>query len=365
MFVLDTPSRVHVVAAAVLQADEAEVVGQVRGAALVYSDPPFGSGKQFMMVGRGHPNDRSIEHPAYDDPLRSDLTSDQLESFVERVLAACADDGFVALHLDSNHAWRYRSALEAAGSPDLVCSEIVVRSGSRDARPRDHVARSLTPTHNSIWIAGRTPPPRKRIPEYDANSCPGGRRGVVTPETLPDTLWCDLDVRGRETGYPTEKSRALAARLVDWLAPPDSLVVETHAGSGTVSLIALETGRRSISVDVSAAAASVTFTRMLPTLLRTRRLGRLTLGEGHRARPLSRTGVLSSALGLTAVFVRSRDGRTAASGDTGVIRTVLQVASNERTVLRSTDHVPEIEIDPLAHRLYLIDAGAGWHTLLL
>ncbi|MBV8700152.1 MAG: site-specific DNA-methyltransferase, partial [Bradyrhizobium sp.] len=50
-------------------------------------------------------------------------------------------------------------------------------------------------------------------------------------------------------GHPTQKPKALIARIVRALSYPGSTVLDFFAGSGVTTRVAIETGRHSISTD--------------------------------------------------------------------------------------------------------------------
>ena len=63
---------------------------------------------------------------------------------------------------------------------------------------------------------------------------------------------------GKErTGYPTQKPLGILRRIVRSSCPPDGLVADFFAGSGTTGIAAHESDRRFLLVDGSPEAARV------------------------------------------------------------------------------------------------------------
>lgn len=79
---------------------------------------------------------------------------------------------------------------------------------------------------------------------------------------LLSSVWLDIPYRGTETDYPTEKSEAIAERLVDWISDPGDLVLDCFAGSGTVPAVAQKLGRRWIGCDINKGAIQTTVKRL-------------------------------------------------------------------------------------------------------
>lgn len=248
------------------QSDACDTLAGAAGAgALAYLDPPFGTGKRFYLAGAEPGADGP---PAYDDPV---LGHDEHLARASSLAAACRaglrDDGRVVIQCDTNASLAYRLGFERVLGSGSFRGEVIVRSGARDRAPRPQVRPGLTPTHNTLLLFSQAElPPAPQLPSY-----PGA--GTAGSEDLVDTLWTDLDVRGRTQGYPTEKSTALAERLLEWLSSPDELVVEPFCGSGTFSCTALRLGRRVRAGDASPVGTLVSGHALLRQLCRDRTPG--------------------------------------------------------------------------------------------
>ncbi|HMJ50924.1 MAG TPA: DNA methyltransferase [Polyangiaceae bacterium] len=110
--------------------------------------------------------------------------------------------------------------------------------------------------------------------EEDAEGRLGRRRPV-------DALWVDIAplrhaAAEERTGYPTQKPRALLERIIASASPPDGLVIDLFAGSGTTGAAAAELSRRFILGDTSPVAIATMRSRLLrdgATPLRLERCG--------------------------------------------------------------------------------------------
>jgi hypothetical protein len=249
--------------------DALETITKSRGeAALIYLDPPFGTGKCFYLsdpTAKDGNGELAYEDPCGDQAGR--LT--RARELAYACLDALAYTGTVVVHTDINCGHIYRIVFDEVFGPTTFRGEIVVRSGWRNAAPRPHIAQSITPTHNTLLIYSRKTLQPIQIASHD--------QPHAGATTVADTLWTDIDVRGRSTVYPTEKSRALAERLVEWLTNRGELVVEPFAGSGTVSRTALTLGRRVVLGDTSNSAAVLSGFGILSELWRRGLSGTLEL----------------------------------------------------------------------------------------
>lgn len=267
----------------VVGTDAVTTLATVGECALVYLDPPFGSGKSFHF-GLGGGRDGAV---AYEDPpFGPEASLRDAAALARSASAAVTDRGVVVVQVDANRSAHFRVAFDEVLGPQSFRGELIVRSGSRDARPRPDRHGGLTPTHNSLLLFSRARLPSSPLPLYRSEHCQGERPLVGVG--FIDTLWCDLEVRGRETGYPTEKSRDFAERLVTWLTREGDHVVEPFGGSATLSCLALDHGCRVTVGDLSARARGIAASRLLPVVLDGALAGRFDL-DVEVAGPTART----------------------------------------------------------------------------
>lgn len=246
----------------VLPTDAATTLASAGKCALAYLDPPFGSGKRFFL-GPGNGQDG---REAFNDPILDLETSlGDATALAEAASQAIADQGIVVVHTDINRSAHFRLAFDRVLGLRSFRGEVIVRSGARDEQPRPDLSGALTATHNTLLLFSRAPLPRALLPEYLPEHCQGRRPTIGLG--FVDTLWCDLTVRGYETGYPTEKSRAFAERLLKWLTHPGDHIVEPFGGSATLSCLALERGCRVTVGDTGNTARAIATARLLATAL--------------------------------------------------------------------------------------------------
>jgi site-specific DNA-methyltransferase (adenine-specific) len=225
-------------------------------AKLVYLDPPFGTGKRFFLLASDALGESIV---AYVDPVETErVFHRRARSLLRAVRRALRPDGVVVLQADSNRSAHYRLHLERAFGGANFWGEWIVRAGVSRQGLREQHSAGVTPAHHSLIVFGVRPLPFRSA----GRRADGPWSHPATPE-LWNTLWLDIDTRGYESGYPTEKSVALMQRLVDWLTVQGDLVLEPFGGSGNLSITALGCGRRAALADVSEVAVRVAWHRVL------------------------------------------------------------------------------------------------------
>jgi DNA modification methylase len=99
----------------------------------------------------------------------------------------------------------------------------------------------------------------------------GGRHAV---ERGVDNIWDDIPGLGttpnEDLGYPTQKTQALLARIIETATQPGDWVLDPFAGSGTTLAVAQRLARRWVGCDVGQGAVQTA----------TRRLHHLIQGQG-------------------------------------------------------------------------------------
>jgi site-specific DNA-methyltransferase (adenine-specific) len=240
---------------------------------LIYVDPPFNTGREQRLErlktirddvggdrtgfqGRRYRTVRlgvSRYLDVFDDYLA--FLEPRLNEF-RRVLK---DTGSLYVHLDYREVHYVKVLLDGIFGRDCFLNE-VIWAYDYGGRPR----RRWPPKHDSILVYVRHP----RDYFFDADAAeriPYMAPGLVGPDKaargkrLTDTWFQTIvPTNGRErTGYPTQKPLAILRRIVRTSSPPDGLVADFFAGSGTTGVAAYEAGRRFLLVDSSPAAIAV------------------------------------------------------------------------------------------------------------
>ncbi len=239
---------------------------------LVYIDPPFNTGKRQgrtqIKTVRSENGDRvGFQGQRYEtvkigSRSFSDLFDDYL-AFLEprlreaqRILAA---NGSLYFHIDYREAHYCKILLDQVFGRECFLNEIIW-AYDYGARTR----KKWPAKHDTILVYVRDP--GNYVFNYDEiERIPYLAPGLVGPEkaargkTPTDSWWHTIvPTNGREkTGYPTQKPLGILKRIVQASSPPDGLVLDFFAGSGTTGAACLELGRRFILVDNNSEALEV------------------------------------------------------------------------------------------------------------
>ncbi|MBN1890728.1 MAG: site-specific DNA-methyltransferase [Thermoflexales bacterium] len=239
---------------------------------LIYIDPPFNTGKKQgrtqIRTSRSASGDRvGFQGQRYETVkigTRSfaDLFDDYL-AFLEprlreaqRVLAA---NGSLYFHIDYREAHYCKILLDQVFGRECFLNEIVwaydygARTRKKWPAKHDTILLYVKDPENYIFNYGEI----ERIP-YLAPGLVGPEK-AARGKTPTDTWWHTIvPTSGREkTGYPTQKPLGILKRIVQASSPPNGLVLDFFAGSGTTGAACLELGRRFILVDNNAEALEV------------------------------------------------------------------------------------------------------------
>jgi site-specific DNA-methyltransferase (adenine-specific) len=266
---------VSVAAGRIVLADNLDVLGTLadESADLIYVDPPFNTGKRQTLetvrtvrdeaggdrVGfQGH-RYRTLRLGAssyldvFDDYLA--FLEPRLREF-HRILKVT---GTLYVHLDFREVHYCKVLLDAIFGRECFLNE-VIWSYDYGGRTR----RRWPPKHDTILVYVKDPrryyfdaDAAERIP-YMAPSLVGAEK-AARGKRLTDSWWHTIVPPGgkERTGYPTQKPLGILRRIVQTSSPPDGLVADFFAGSGTTGIAAHEAGRRFLLVDNSPEAATV------------------------------------------------------------------------------------------------------------
>ncbi len=209
---------------------------------LIYIDPPFNTGKKQQRVHDGMSYADTFEPAEYLPFIKPRLEE------ARRVLK---ESGTLYFHIDYREVHYCKILLDSIFGRECFLNEIIWAY--------DYGARTTkrwSPKHDNILVYV------KSTDEYvfnadDIHRIPYMAPGLVGVEKaargkLPtDTWWLTIvSPTGKEkTGYPTQKPLGLLDRIVRASSPPDGLVLDFFAGSGTTGVAALNAGRTFILVD--------------------------------------------------------------------------------------------------------------------
>lgn len=309
--------------------------GLAGAADLVYVDPPFASDRDYAAEARldGPADGRALRTHAYGDKLGLGEYLDMLAPRLEALTNLLSPRGTIWVHLDWRAAYLVRVLLDEILGRDAFKNEIVWRRAPNLGRQA--ASGQFGRTLDTLVVYGKPkatlrPPTRLEPIEPGAirwddegrpfTSAPRGdytdasiekldaegrvhrtatgkvyikyflvknADGVLCRERRVDALWTDIaPIRhaalSERTGYPTQKPRALVERIIACATEPDSLVVDSFAGSGTTGVAAEALGRRAILVDQSPVAIATARARLLRENagLRVERAAGVTLPPG-------------------------------------------------------------------------------------
>lgn len=240
---------------------------------LIYIDPPFNTGRvqartQIQTVRDEENGDRvgfqgrsyrtvSLGQRAYQDQF-----DDYLGFLEPRLIEAhrlLKPNGSLYFHIDYREVHYCKVLLDGIFGRESFLNEIIwaYDYGGRTKKkwPAKH--------DNILWYA-------KDPHDYvynvdDIERIPYMAPGLVGPEKaargkLPTDTWWHTIVptnSHEKTGYPTQKPLGILRRIVQASAPPEGLVLDFFAGSGTTGAACLELGRRFILVDDNPQALQV------------------------------------------------------------------------------------------------------------
>jgi len=287
---------------------------------LVYLDPPYGSGVDYRHEERldGRARGRVARAPAYGDKWEDGAASyvDMLFPRLAAMRPLLKASGSIWIQVDWRASHLVRGLCDELFGADRFMNEIVWRRAPNLGRQ----ARSAQfgRTLDTIVVYGGGPnarlvPPERLVPVPERAARRDGTsdrwftlapRGDYTDESIArlereervyrsatgsvsikywlerdeqgrlckrqpvDALWVDIRPMRHEsveerTGYPTQKPRKLLERVIAAGSPPDGLVLDLFAGSGTTGAAAARLGRRFILGDQSPVAISTMRSRLL------------------------------------------------------------------------------------------------------
>jgi len=243
---------------------------------LIYLDPPFFSGREHFIDQKRRESGLSFED-RWKWTEADDLLLDEMdEGFraqrffrgmeivlgkspllkyllflgvrIDAMRRSLTQRGSIYLHCDFKASAPLRLLLDSLFGVDCFQNEIVWCYGLGGSSPRrwprkhdtllwysrnagGHFFEPATEPATSERMKGRW----KKCPDY---------------WTIPSLN----NMASERTGYPTQKPLALLERIVVSSAPPDGVVLDPFAGSGTTLIAAERTNRRWIGVDSNPAA---------------------------------------------------------------------------------------------------------------
>jgi DNA modification methylase len=250
--------------------------GQVQ---LIYMDPPFATGGQFVMRTRVGERDwaqglGTLVQTAYADDVPAEDHYDMMRVALETAHALLSPSGVLFLHIDYRTSARLRLMADEVFGASNFMNEIiwVYQTGGRArryfSRKHDNIL-FYRKSRRYFFNISAVPVERigarrnhmKRHVDTDGRVYRSIRSGgkIYTyyddEPTYPSDVWDDVSHLQQKdpqrTGYDTQKPMSLLTRIVRCASRPGDLVMDLFAGSGTALEAAWREGRRFAGVDLS------------------------------------------------------------------------------------------------------------------
>ncbi len=243
---------------------------------LIYLDPPFNTGSDFL-----------FEPPAVGDAVLPAQTLCYRDAwgegeagypnFLWQRLALCRElltpTGSLIVHVPEAESPLVTALMDDLFGPERLVNRIIWHyTGGARSRTR------LSNKHDVLHWYSRSSefcfnPDTIREPYAKSSNyakmgirAKSGKRYMPNPDgTVPDDVWripIINPMAAERTGYPTQKPIALLERIVRMASPEGSLVADLCCGSGTTGVAATNNGRRWLLADQSEAAIQVVRKRL-------------------------------------------------------------------------------------------------------
>ncbi|MDY7011719.1 MAG: site-specific DNA-methyltransferase [Planctomycetota bacterium] len=248
--------------------------GSVR---LVYTDPPFNTGKTQKRTQLRTARDDTGDRTGYQGRRYSSIRlaeRDFADSFddypaflkprlleLHRILTP---DGSFFLHLDCREVHYAKVLLDGIFGRECFMNEIIwaydygARSKKKWSAKHDNILWYVKDPKNYIFNHDQM----DRIPYL----APGlvSKEKASRGKTPTDVWWHTIvATKGREkTGYPTQKPLGIIRRLVRVHSRPGDTLLDCFAGSGTLGVCAVEEGRNFILIDNNPQAMEIMSRRL-------------------------------------------------------------------------------------------------------
>ena len=246
-------------------------------AQLVYTDPPFNTGKVQKRTSLQTVRDDAGDRIGYQgrryrsirlaDSGFADSFNDYLAFLEPRLVELhriLASDGSLFLHLDYREVHYAKVLLDTIFGRECFMNEIIwaydygARSKKKWSAKHDNILWYAKDPGNYIFNFDQM----ERIP-YMA---PGlvSKEKASMGKTPTDVWWHTIvPTNGREkTGYPTQKPLGIIRRLVRVHSRPGDTLLDCFAGSGTLGACAVEEGRFFYLIDNNPQAMEVMARRL-------------------------------------------------------------------------------------------------------
>jgi len=257
---------------------------------LIYIDPPFATGADFLFasqIGDGKsPGKRTqsvVQEKAYRDTWGHDLSSylSMLWQRLPLLRELLSPTGSIYIHLGWDISSYILTLMNEVFGEDCLQNVIIYNYGkfhhSKERWKRDFDVILFYSKDPTVWTFNHDAvldeyQERTEI-RFDKVDDVGrrykivkGRRVYYQGGVTPSSVWrlSNLQMNAVESlGYPTQKTEELLAKIITASSNPGDLIADFFCGSGTTLTVAEKLGRRWIGCDLGRLAIHTTRKRLL------------------------------------------------------------------------------------------------------
>jgi len=236
----------------------------LRDIGLVYADPPYNTGKDFMT---------SNDELAFSDRYlnRTEYILKIVESCWQSWLAL-KDGGYLVLHVDPTMSHYLKVSLDQALDMQTHFAEVIWRyrrwpSKTPNFQKMHDVLLMYRKGENGTWNQLYEPVSESTrntwgtkkqkavfVDGHRAVSSVGEEESKGAPLSDVWDIPIISPIAKERTGYPTQKPKALLERIITALTNPGDTVLDPFMGSGTTLEVARDLERHAIGIDSSPVA---------------------------------------------------------------------------------------------------------------
>lgn len=231
---------------------------------LIYIDPPFFTGDDFSFATAVNGEDFTrepnlIEQKAYRDTWGSGLDG-YLSWFYNSLLylhELLAETGSIYVHLDWHLGHYVKLIMDEIFGVNNFLNNIVWLYGLGGSSTRYWPRK-----HDDLYWYSKNPDRQY----FEASRIPATSQRMRGLEKKAPDYWDIPSINNmaeERVAYPTQKPEKLLERIISSSCPPNGLVLDCFAGSGTTAVVAEKLGRRWIVSDLGRFAIHMTRKRLL------------------------------------------------------------------------------------------------------
>jgi len=231
---------------------------------LIYIDPPFFTGDDFSFSTAVNGEDFTrepnlIEQKAYRDTWGSGIDG-YLSWFHNSLLCLhelLAETGSIYVHLDWHLGHYAKLIMDEIFGENNFLNNVVWLYGLGGSSTRYWPRK-----HDDLYWYSKNPDQQY----FEASRIPATSQRMRGLEKKAPDYWDIPSINNmaeERVAYPTQKPERLLERVISSSCPPDGLVLDCFAGSGTTAVVAEKLGRRWIACDLGRFAIHTTRKRLL------------------------------------------------------------------------------------------------------